>query len=40
MTMPWIAIVIVASKRRTSSQKRLALNPSLKATEPPARSIE
>ena len=40
VTMPWIAIVIVASKRRTSSQNRLALKPPLRATEPPARSIE
>ena len=38
--MPWIAIVIVASKRRTSSQNLLALKPLLSATEPPARSIE
>ena len=40
LTIPWIAIVIVASKRRTSSQNVLALNPPGYATEPPASSIE
>jgi hypothetical protein len=40
VTMPWMTIVAVASKRRTSSQNRLALKPLLSAIEPPARSIE
>jgi hypothetical protein len=40
MTMPWMAIVIVASNLRTSSQKVRGLKPLLSATDPPASSIE
>ena len=41
VTIPWIAIVIVASKRRTSSQNVFGLKPLFGyATDPPARSIE
>ena len=40
VVIPWMAIVIVASNRRTSSQNPLALNPLFSATDPPARSIE
>ena len=40
VTIPWIAIVIVASKRLTSSQNVFGLKPLFSATDPPPSSIE